>query len=432
MRNSYTNNLEALLGVIDEEEKATASVLFDPSPDSRKRASTAKQAQFFVDEDFYLDKRRPWKAPEEFKIHFPTNHTVPEHLLEEFTYLSRDNYAKKEIESKNSKNRRWQRFLIPTDKIVGKWSEELVSQYRQGEWNASKLNKLAAVFLGKIRVTLSNLNWLCTNYAKEHGVRYAFDSSGEDTKWFVLNECYTQVQSQYERDGFDVFARKQRILIEYVDDSNDGVLPWDLVRNNDTKIRWDFKKQVGIRIVDGVRMVYLITSIGQVIFFGWASDNKVLDYFQKHREVLINALEKQKAQKKERRLAEKQGKVVKKVTKRNSRYKSLISSSGKKYKTTDFLSHPSEEDDEDREEISVEDKPIEEICSSMSHYLRNKYIMPESQQSHRRKRKTKKPLVATQNAMMQDVEDSSSSEEDDEPIIPKRRIVLNTGSGWWS
>lgn len=90
---------------------------------------------------------------------------------------------------------------------------------------------------------------------------------------------------------FDVFARNTRILVEWETNDNNlfnsflGDVNWGL------GVKWDNKKNVGMRMIQGFsqkisllmnqkgkKMIYLITSVGQLNFFHWAMTNGIVDY----------------------------------------------------------------------------------------------------------------------------------------------------------
>jgi hypothetical protein len=48
------------------------------------------------------------------------------------------------------------------------------------------------------------------------------------------------------------------------------------------QIVWESNYLVGSRYIGNKKMIYLVTSVGQLIFFWWALTNKVVDYCERH------------------------------------------------------------------------------------------------------------------------------------------------------
>ena len=117
-------------------------------------------------------------------------------------------------------------------------------------WTPEKLDIMTKVILHKSNITLSRLDWLCTNYSKSQDVHYSL--SPDDPRDFYIYEEYTKYLSDFSRPCFDSYSRNQRILVEYVCTNDELVNPTDPTSK---KIEWDNKNQVGTRMIGSKKMV---------------------------------------------------------------------------------------------------------------------------------------------------------------------------------
>ena len=105
-----------------------------------------------------------------------------------------------------------------------------------------KLNMMLRVINGESRISLRIVDWFVTNYAKERFIVYTL-SNGNRIKVY---DSYKLNLRAYSKRRFDPFCRWDRITIPYT---------------NNTHIQ---------------------TTIGQLNFFKWALENKVIDYIEKN------------------------------------------------------------------------------------------------------------------------------------------------------
>lgn len=179
--------------------------------------------------------------------------------------------------------------LSPIKKISGK-ARILLRLLVHKHWsNTENLDFLAKVILHRMGITLSDINWCCTNFSKTFDVRYKLGENNPIE--FSIHQSYNQNNDLYYRAYFGVFARSLRIMVEWVTDDEEFFNSFMEDTDLGLDIKWDNKKNVGMRRVQGKMMIYLITSPGQLNFFRWAMQNKVVDYciqnkqaIQKHAE----------------------------------------------------------------------------------------------------------------------------------------------------
>ena len=122
------------------------------------------------------------------------------------------------------------------------------------EYNGS-LNKMLSIINGESQISLRIVDWFATNYAKKNFTIYNMQKSSEMIRFKVYNDYKLKLKA-YSKRRFDPFCRWERINIPY--------------KNN----------------------TYIQTTIGQLNFFKWALENKVIDYIEEHYEIIENDMNK--------------------------------------------------------------------------------------------------------------------------------------------
>jgi hypothetical protein len=124
----------------------------------------------------------------------------------------------------------------------------LTEFYSVGE--KENLVKMMRIINGESIISLRILDWFVTNYSKKNFTVYNLETKEsmnqtETVRFKVYNEYKLKLKS-YRKKRFDPFCRWERIRI-----------PYD--REN-----------------------YIETTIGQLNFFKWAIENRIIDYIQSH------------------------------------------------------------------------------------------------------------------------------------------------------
>ena len=119
----------------------------------------------------------------------------------------------------------------------------------------NNLSKILSIINGNARESLRLIDWFVTNYAKQKFVGYDLVDKNGRTKRFKVYIDYKLKLKAYSKKRFDPFCRWDRIVIPY---------------EGDTHIQ---------------------TTIGQLNFFKWALENKILDYIKEH----LDEIEKDQA-----------------------------------------------------------------------------------------------------------------------------------------
>ena len=118
--------------------------------------------------------------------------------------------------------------------------------------NKENLNKMMNVINGESKISLRIVDWFVTNYAKKYYTVYEIPkimngepSKTETTRFKVYNDYKLKLKA-YAKKNFDPFCRWERITIPY-DPEN-----------------------------------YMETTIGQLNFFKWAIENRIIDFIQEN------------------------------------------------------------------------------------------------------------------------------------------------------
>lgn len=112
------------------------------------------------------------------------------------------------------------------------------------------LNKMLNIITGESKISLRIVDWFATNYAKKYFTIYNIDDE-QLTRRFKVYVDYKLKLKAYSKKRFDPFCRWDRINIPYGDSNT-----------------------------------CIETTIGQLNFFKWALENKVVDYIEENYDVI--------------------------------------------------------------------------------------------------------------------------------------------------
>lgn len=116
--------------------------------------------------------------------------------------------------------------------------------------NETYLSRMLKIITGESKISLRIVDWFATNYAKKNYTLYPINTTNGDTIRFKVYFDYKLKLKAYSKKRFDPFCRWDRISIPY---------------KNDTSIE---------------------TTIGQLNFFKWAIENKVIEYIEENYETI--------------------------------------------------------------------------------------------------------------------------------------------------
>jgi hypothetical protein len=111
------------------------------------------------------------------------------------------------------------------------------------------INIIIPILSGNTKLSLRIIDWFVTNYSKKNNIRYDLEKTKNGKKimeQFVVHLNYKNQLKAYTKKSFDPFCRRDRIQFPY---------------NNDN---------------------FLITTVGQLNFFKWALETKIIDYINEN------------------------------------------------------------------------------------------------------------------------------------------------------
>ena len=112
------------------------------------------------------------------------------------------------------------------------------------------LDQMLSIINGESNISLRIVDWFATNYAKNYYTVYDIQKDNSYISRFKVYNDYKLKLKAYSKKRFDPFCRWERITFPY---------------KNDTSIQ---------------------TTIGQLNFFKWALENKVVDYIRENYETI--------------------------------------------------------------------------------------------------------------------------------------------------
>ena len=129
----------------------------------------------------------------------------------------------------------------------------------------NNLEKILKIINGESLISLRLIDWFATNYSKKFFTVYMLkNSQGEEYRFKVYIDYKLKLKA-YSKKRFDPFCRWDRITIPYSKDS------------------------------------MIQTTIGQLNFFRWVLENKILDYIDKHYSEINNDMNKRNSTTKNRK-----------------------------------------------------------------------------------------------------------------------------------
>ena len=113
-----------------------------------------------------------------------------------------------------------------------------------GSYNANNnLDKMIRIITGESKISLRIVDWFATNYAKKYYTLFTIEQSVNNvSRRFKVYDDYKLKLKAYSKKRFDPFCRWDRISIPYTNGE------------------------------------FIETTIGQLNFFKWALENKVIDF----------------------------------------------------------------------------------------------------------------------------------------------------------
>jgi hypothetical protein len=139
------------------------------------------------------------------------------------------------------------------------------------------LEKILNIINGESQISLRLIDWFATNYSKKYFTVYMLKrGNGEEYRFKVYIDYKLKLKA-YSKKRFDPFCRWDRINIPYKNDS------------------------------------YIQTTIGQLNFFRWVLDNKIIEYIEKHYDDINKDMNKRNSTTKNRKDKDSKGKQTRKT-----------------------------------------------------------------------------------------------------------------------
>jgi len=115
----------------------------------------------------------------------------------------------------------------------------------------TNIEKMMKIVNGKTKISLRIVDWFVTNFAKKYYTVYDIsNSNNEETNRFKVYNEYKLKLKSYKKQRFDPFCRWERITIPYEEN------------------------------------MYMETTIGQLNFFKWAIENRIIEYIEENYEMI--------------------------------------------------------------------------------------------------------------------------------------------------
>jgi len=119
---------------------------------------------------------------------------------------------------------------------------KLLEFYKKDE----NMEKILPIINGESNISLRLIDWFATNYSKKYYTVYPLTKKTGEEKRFKVYIDYKLKLKAYSKRRFDPFCRWERITIPYENDC------------------------------------YIQTTIGQLNFFRWALENKIINYIEQN------------------------------------------------------------------------------------------------------------------------------------------------------
>jgi hypothetical protein len=108
------------------------------------------------------------------------------------------------------------------------------------------INYILPILNGKSRISLRLIDWFITNFAKKYNTKIICNDNINTIKQFIVFINYKAQLKSYTKKQFDPFCRRERLRFFY---------------NTER---------------------FIITTVGQLNFFKWAIENKIIDFINEN------------------------------------------------------------------------------------------------------------------------------------------------------
>jgi hypothetical protein len=159
------------------------------------------------------------------------------------------------------------------------------------------LNKLVQIINGDSKISLRIVDWFVTNYAKKNYIVY-------NDRFKVYNDYKLKLKA-YSKKRFDPFCRWDRIYIPYK-----NITTHDKIKSIPEEAEAEEKRAEGAELKDNQdHKMKMETTIGQLNFFKWAIENKILDYIDIHFSIIEDDMNQRNSSSKRKKKNKKENKT---------------------------------------------------------------------------------------------------------------------------
>jgi len=162
---------------------------------------------------------------------------------------------KKYISVKDTLNAKEQRYYIMIDKFFRSCEEK-------------EIERMILIINGKSEISLRTLDWFVTRYSKKHKINIHIHEIQDDS---LENTCNVHISYKAQLKSF---TKKY----------------FDPFRRNHCEQDKKQQKKFHYKYEPKDKTKQLLTTIGQLNFFKWSIQNKIIDYVEEHHEDIVDAM----------------------------------------------------------------------------------------------------------------------------------------------
>lgn len=129
------------------------------------------------------------------------------------------------------------------------FKQQLIMKSLKEFYDKNNIDIIIPILQGNTKLSLRIIDWFVTNYSKKNNIRYDLEKHKNNKKFyeqFTVHLNYKNQLRAYTKKSFDPFCRRNRIQFPYNEEN------------------------------------FLITTVGQLNFFKWSIENKVIDYIKEN------------------------------------------------------------------------------------------------------------------------------------------------------
>jgi hypothetical protein len=144
--------------------------------------------------------------------------------------------------------------IIRPSSEVDRTKELLVAALAKFYHNYKRVKSLSEIILRQSKISLRILDWFVVSYSREKETRYLINE-----RVFDVHASYKDQLNAFSKHHFDPFRRKNHVVLNHKHYEISG----EITETN------------------------LNTCIGQLVFFRWCFDNKIIDYVERHYDEIL-------------------------------------------------------------------------------------------------------------------------------------------------